>query len=72
MLIVDVSKVNLPAEAKLNNLPPECGQLIDGVSNRQWILYKTQHRDKLLVLLPLLNQTIRGISKKANDIWIAL
>jgi hypothetical protein len=30
MLIVDVSEVKLPGEAKQNNLPPECGQLIDG------------------------------------------
>jgi hypothetical protein len=30
MLIVDVSEVKLPGEAKQNNLPPECGQPIDG------------------------------------------
>jgi hypothetical protein len=29
MLIVDVSEVKLPGEAKQNNLPPECGQPID-------------------------------------------
>jgi hypothetical protein len=29
MLIVDMSDVKLPGEAKQNNLPPECGQLID-------------------------------------------
>jgi hypothetical protein len=27
-LIVDVSEVKLPSEAKQNNLPPECGQPI--------------------------------------------
>jgi hypothetical protein len=31
MLIVDVSVVKLSGEAKQNNLPPECGQQIDGV-----------------------------------------
>jgi hypothetical protein len=31
MLIVDVSAIKLPGEAKQNNLPPECGQPIDGV-----------------------------------------
>jgi hypothetical protein len=31
MSIVDVSEVELPGEAKQNNLPPECGQSIDGV-----------------------------------------
>jgi hypothetical protein len=31
MLIVDVSEVKLPGEAKQNNLAPECGQPIDGV-----------------------------------------
>jgi hypothetical protein len=30
MLIVDVSEVKLPGEAKQSNLPPECGQPIDG------------------------------------------
>jgi hypothetical protein len=30
MLIVDVSEVKLPDEAQQNNLPPECGQPIDG------------------------------------------
>jgi hypothetical protein len=30
MLIVDVSEVKLPGEQNIN-LPPECGQLIDGV-----------------------------------------
>jgi hypothetical protein len=29
MLIIDMSAVNLPGEAKQNNLPPECGQPID-------------------------------------------
>jgi hypothetical protein len=29
MLIVDMSAVKLPGEAKQNNIPPECGQLID-------------------------------------------
>jgi hypothetical protein len=29
MLFVDMSAVKLPGEVKLNNLPPECGQLID-------------------------------------------
>jgi hypothetical protein len=29
MLIIDVSEVKLPVEAKQNNLPPECGQPID-------------------------------------------
>jgi hypothetical protein len=29
MLIVDMSAVKLPSEAKQNNLPPECGQPID-------------------------------------------
>jgi hypothetical protein len=29
MLIVDVSEVKLPGEAKPNNPPPECGQPID-------------------------------------------
>jgi hypothetical protein len=29
MLIIDVSKVKLPVEAKQNNLPPDCGQPID-------------------------------------------
>jgi hypothetical protein len=31
MSFVDVSEVKLPGEAKQNNLPPECGQPIDGV-----------------------------------------
>jgi hypothetical protein len=31
MLIVDVSEVKLPVEAKQNNIPPECGLSIDGV-----------------------------------------
>jgi hypothetical protein len=30
MLIIDTSAVKLPGEAKQNNLPPECGQPIDG------------------------------------------
>jgi hypothetical protein len=30
MLIVDVSQVKLPVQAKQYNLPLECGQLIDG------------------------------------------
>jgi hypothetical protein len=30
MLIIDVSEVKLTEEAKQNNLPPECGQPIDG------------------------------------------
>jgi hypothetical protein len=29
MLIIDMSEIKLPGEAKLNNLPPECGQPID-------------------------------------------
>jgi hypothetical protein len=29
MLIVDMSAIKLPGEAKQNNLPPECGQPID-------------------------------------------
>jgi hypothetical protein len=29
-LIVDVSEVKLPGEAKQTNLPPECGEPIDG------------------------------------------
>jgi hypothetical protein len=33
MLIVDASEVKLPGEAKQNNLPPKCGQPIDG-----WII----------------------------------
>jgi hypothetical protein len=33
MLIVDVSEVQLPGEAEQNNLPPECGQPIDGGDN---------------------------------------
>jgi hypothetical protein len=31
MLIVAVSEVKLPGETKQDNLPPECGQPIDGV-----------------------------------------
>jgi hypothetical protein len=30
MLIVDMSSVKLPGEVKQNNLPPACGQPIDG------------------------------------------
>jgi hypothetical protein len=30
LLIADVSEVKLPGEAKQNNLPPKCGQPIDG------------------------------------------
>jgi hypothetical protein len=33
VLIVDVSEVKLPGEAKLNNLPPECGEPIDADEN---------------------------------------
>jgi hypothetical protein len=33
MLIVDVSEIELPGEAKQNNLPPKYGQLIDGGEN---------------------------------------
>jgi hypothetical protein len=33
MLIIDMSDVKLPGEAKQNNLPPECGQPIDGSEN---------------------------------------
>jgi hypothetical protein len=29
MLILDMSAVKLPGEAKQNNLPPKCGQPID-------------------------------------------
>jgi hypothetical protein len=29
MLIIDMSEVNLPGEAKQNKLSPECGQPID-------------------------------------------
>jgi hypothetical protein len=29
MLIIDMSAVKLPGDAKLNNLPPKCGQPID-------------------------------------------
>jgi hypothetical protein len=29
MLIVEMSEVKLPGEAKQNNLPPECGKPID-------------------------------------------
>jgi hypothetical protein len=35
MLIVDVSEVKLPGEANQYNLPPECGQPIDGDDNGQ-------------------------------------
>jgi hypothetical protein len=32
MLIIDIEEVKLAGEAKQNNLPPECGQLIGGWS----------------------------------------
>jgi hypothetical protein len=35
MLIVDMSEVKLPGEAKQNNLLLECGQPIDGGGNAQ-------------------------------------
>jgi hypothetical protein len=31
MLIVDMSAGKLPSEAKQNNIPPKCGQIIDRV-----------------------------------------
>jgi hypothetical protein len=34
MLIVDMSELKLPDEAKQNNLPPEYGQPIGGVVER--------------------------------------
>jgi hypothetical protein len=40
VLIVDVSEVKLSGEAKQNNLPPECGQLIEvGVTSygHKWV-----------------------------------
>jgi hypothetical protein len=41
MLIADVSEVKLPGEAKQNNLPPECGQPIDGVMAPVNAIYKS-------------------------------
>jgi hypothetical protein len=38
MLIVDITAVNLPGEVKENNLPPECGKLIDAGD----IIYKAK------------------------------
>jgi hypothetical protein len=35
MLIVDMSAVKLPGEAKQNDLPPECGQPIDAGETKQ-------------------------------------
>jgi hypothetical protein len=37
MLIVDMSAVKLPGEAKQNNLPPECGQLLDAGASAEAI-----------------------------------
>jgi hypothetical protein len=37
MLIVDMSEVKLPGEARQNNLPPECGQPIDVGDCTAWI-----------------------------------
>jgi hypothetical protein len=33
MSIIDASEVKLPGEANQNNLPPKCGQRIDGGIN---------------------------------------
>jgi hypothetical protein len=39
VLIVDVSEFKLPDEARQNNLPPKCGELIDGgVTSMVWSL----------------------------------
>jgi hypothetical protein len=43
-MVVDVSGVKLPGEAKQNNLPPECGQPIDAgdVIHLQLNIQRTQ------------------------------
>jgi hypothetical protein len=45
MLIVDVSKVKLPSEVKQNNLPPKCGQPIDGVKIKRLFFIDPLHID---------------------------